>query len=275
MINNNSDLTKRFVNEGALKDCPVIDFHAHMHSGSAGYMPAAEPEQMIHAMDEAGVTLTIFASHWALDIPARADTDLEVARRYQNRFRCYRVAHPRHDPRQSLAMMDANPEHYVGFKFHPDSHQTAMSSPVYAPFWAYANSRKLFCLSHTWGGSEYDGIEEAKKILERYPDLILFAGHSFSGDWERACELANEFPNMYLELTAVMDDRGVLEMFCERVGSQRILFGCDLPWFSYWYYIGAICAADIGDEDRLNILYRNGEKLLSRYAWYNNMKSRL
>jgi hypothetical protein len=271
-VNQKSALARRFIDEGPLKDCPIIDFHAHMHPFNAGFMPAAEPEQMIHAMDKAGVALTVFASHLALDIPACADTGLDIAKKYPSRFKCYRVAHPQHDAKQSLTMMDGNPEHYIGFKLHPDGHKTPMSSPVYAPYWEYANNRGLPCLCHTWGGSPYNGIDEAEKILKKYSNLILLAGHAFSGEWGQACELANAYPNMYLELCAVMDDRGVLEMFCERVGSERILFGLDLPWFSYWYYIGAVCAADITDEDRLNIFYKNGAKLLSRYEWFGGIK---
>ena len=61
-----------------------------------------------------------------------------------------------------------------------------------------------------------------------------------------------------------MDDRGVLERFVGELGSERILFGTDLPWFSTFYYIGAILDADITDDDRRNIFYRNGKKLLAR-----------
>ena len=45
-------------------------------------------------------------------------------------------------------------------------------------------------------------------------------------------------------------------------GSEKIVFGTDLPWFSTFYYVGAILEADITDEDRRNIFYRNGRRLL-------------
>lgn len=269
MINANSDLTRRFITEGALPDCPIIDFHAHMRTSSVGYLPAAEPERMLAAMDDCHVALALFSSHWALESPYHTDDDLEVVRNHPDRFRCYRVARPQNESvKHDLEMMELYADFHIGIKFHPDWHKTPMSDKAYAPYWAYADAHKLLCLSHTWGGSAYDGPNEAQKILERYPNLTFIAGHSFHGEWERACELAQAYPNLYLELTAVMDDRGALELFCERVGSERILFGCDMPWFSYWYYIGAICSADIDDRDRRNILYRNGMKLLSRYDWF-------
>ncbi len=45
-------------------------------------------------------------------------------------------------------------------------------------------------------------------------------------------------------------------------GSTRIVFGADAPWFNHHYYIGSLLGADITDEDRRNICYRNAERLL-------------
>ena len=42
----------------------------------------------------------------------------------------------------------------------------------------------------------------------------------------------------------------------------------DLPWFSYHHGIGAVLSAEMTDDDRRNILYRNGKKLLSRFKWF-------
>jgi predicted TIM-barrel fold metal-dependent hydrolase len=77
-------------------------------------------------------------------------------------------------------------------------------------------------------------------------------------------ELGSECPNLYYELTAVTDDYGAIELICEKVGSERVLFGTDLPWFDTHHGIGAVLSAEIDDEDRHNILHRNGEKLLRR-----------
>jgi predicted TIM-barrel fold metal-dependent hydrolase len=75
-------------------------------------------------------------------------------------------------------------------------------------------------------------------------------------------DLARDFPNVYLELTAVMDDRGVLEKFAEEAGSERMFFGTDLPWFDPHHAMGCLLSADITDEDRHNICHRNAERLL-------------
>jgi predicted TIM-barrel fold metal-dependent hydrolase len=82
--------------------------------------------------------------------------------------------------------------------------------------------------------------------------------------------LADEFPNFYYELTAVLDDRGPLDFFLEKArgGSRQVLFGTDLPWFSLHHGIGSVLSADMSDDDRRNIFYRNGVRLLSRFKWF-------
>jgi len=84
--------------------------------------------------------------------------------------------------------------------------------------------------------------------------------------------MAKDYPQLYLDLCAVMDDRGVLELFVERAGSEKVLFGTDLPWFDPHYYIGAILSADISDEERRDIFYRNGAKILSKFDWFGRIR---
>jgi predicted TIM-barrel fold metal-dependent hydrolase len=78
-------------------------------------------------------------------------------------------------------------------------------------------------------------------------------------------QLAQDFANIYLELTAVFDDRGVLEKLVCEAGSDRLLFGTDLPWFDPHHAIGVLLSADISDDDRHNICHRNAERLLARF----------
>jgi len=102
-------------------------------------------------------------------------------------------------------------------------------------------------------------------MAERYSHVKLLLGHSCHPDWDAAVRLAQDFPNVYLELTAVFDDRGVLEKFVREVGSGRLLFGTDLPWFDPHHAIGVLLSADITDEDRHNICHRNAESLLAPF----------
>ncbi len=269
-INPDSALAQRFWEEGRLADCPLLDFHAHMHECGGLFLPHETPEGMLRTMDAANVALLCFCGHVSMGVPQLGETpDLEAVRRYPDRLRAYHAVVSRYlDPGRDLARVEEHPEVYVGFKFHADWYGVPLSDPRHQPYWEYANAHRLLVLSHTWGQSANDGPAEVEKVLKQYPDLVFIAGHSFHGEWSRGPELVREYPNLYLELTAVLDNRGELDKMVAALGSERILFGTDLPWFSTFHGLGAVLSAEMSDDDRRNILYRNGAKLLSRFNWF-------
>jgi predicted TIM-barrel fold metal-dependent hydrolase len=268
MININSKLAQKFWDKGRLDDCPILDFHAHMFNYIGGYMPSGSPESMLRQMDSSNTILTCFVSHDAL---AGVDKyrDIEIASKYPERFKNYRVVLSTHlDVDKDLKAIDENRDLHVGFKFLSDYYKIPLSDERHKPFFEYADENRLFVLCHTWGGSQFNGPEHAEKVLQKYHNLIFIAGHSFFGEWDKAVSLVKRYPNLYLEFTAVHQVRGALDYFVQQLGSERILFGTDLPWFSYSNGIGAILSAEMSDDDRRNILYRNGQKLLSRFEWF-------
>lgn len=276
MINRDSELAGRFWENSRVPDCPILDFHAHMGPFYGGYLPVDTAEAMVGAMDDAGVALTCFVSHNALYAPATGRSeDLSVALRFPDRLKAYHIvcSHALR-PEEDLQRIRENRAAYVGFKFHPSTYKVPLSAAQHRPYWAFANENRLLVLSHTWGGSQYDGPEEAEKILREYPDLVLLAGHSFHGSWSEAVKLAERYPNLYLELTAVLDDRGALDFLVSHLGSERILFGVDQPWFAYHHGIGAVLSARLTDEDRRNIFYRNGMKVLARFPWFADIRQK-
>lgn len=263
MINFDSKLVKDFFEKGKSDDCPIIDMHAHMFNLAGAHMIESTGEGVIKHMDRSGVKLTLFASHAALFGSHHLFyKDLEVAKRHPEHYRLYYpVTSPTCDAKIDLGAMDKNPE-YVGMKFLCDYYNTALSEEKHQPYYEYANSKKMPVLCHTWGNSPYDGIDEARKVLERNPGLIMLAGHSFFGKWDDAIALAKEHKNLNLELTAVLTQCGIVDKFVEAGLSKQIIFGVDAPWFSYIHGIGSLLYADISDEDVYNILYGNAWNIL-------------
>jgi predicted TIM-barrel fold metal-dependent hydrolase len=267
---NHMSLQEAFYANGKVEDCPVYDLHAHMgpHYGIAFPRPTAEG--MIHAMDRASVKLLVLCHHDTLLAPDIGNAaNVEAVRRYPHRLRAYCGINPNYpgDIKRDLEAFDEYPDVYVGLKMLADYHGFALTDERYRPAWEFAQSRELPVLIHTWGGSNMDGPEIVRLIAERYPDARILMGHSCHGEWDKAIALVRTFPNVYFELCAVLDERGVLERFVAETGSERILFGTDLPWFNHHYYIGSVLGADIGDDDRHNILHRNAEKLLRQSDW--------
>lgn len=252
---------------GRVADCPVIDMHGHMGPHVGSWMPKCEPEDMLRTLDRCGVRMLVFCHHYTLMGTGVFGNrpNIEVVRRYPDRFRAYLGVNfnwPEHVARD-LAAFDDHRDVFVGLKFLAGYHRIPWDAPVCEPAWRFANERRLLVLVHSWGGSPYDGPEQARTIAKRYPNLKLMLGHSLHGAWAEAIAIAGEFPNVYLELTAVLDDRGPVELFCQAGLSHKLLFGTDLPWFDPLQGIGSVLSAEIDDEARHNILHRNAEILLA------------
>ncbi len=260
----NSELAHDFWESGKSASCPIYDMHGHMGTWAAIFFPRGDAEAMIGTMDECGVKMLIFSHHHALQAPNVGNRpSIEAVRRYPDRLRAYCVINPNYPEQAEADIAAYDPNVFVGFKFLADYHKVAITDDRYRPALDYANQRRLLVLMHTWGGSPYDGAAHVRALAERYPEVSFLLGHSCHGDWDAAVALARDFPNVYLELTAIFDDRGALEKFAAEAGSERMLFGTDLPWFDPHQAIGALLSAHLSDDEIHNICHRNAEVLLA------------
>ena len=263
MLNKNSELARAFWETGRLP-CPILDFHAHMDEHAEIYFPFSSAAEMVADMDRNGVRRLLFCGHFALDDPLHGEPyNVRAVKQFPDRLRAYHIIHSRClDPEREIAAVDENPGIYVGFKLLGDYNAFPVSDPVHDPYYAYLEKTGKLLLLHTWGGSPWDGEEQVAKVAERFPGLTIICGHSFFSRQKEGIALTRQYPNVYYELTAIPIVRGYLEDIVEAAGSERVLFGTDLPWFSTMHGVGMVLGADVTDEDRLNIFYRNGEKLL-------------
>lgn len=260
MINQNSLMAGQYIKPEGVSKYKVLDFHAHMGNLVNSYMPYGSAEQMLFLMDQSNVRCTLFSGHHDLTLGNRFIKDeIKICKQYPGRFKLYMTVFSRHcDFKEDIALFEANREHFVGFKIHPSYSGVRPDHPINTPYLEYADKHGLLVLGHTWKGYE----EPYENILRKYKNLKLIGGHCFYDRWDFAARLAVQYENFYPELTAVLVHRGALEEMVSICGSKKILFGCDMPWFSYTYYIGALLSADISDEQREDILWNNGAVLL-------------
>ncbi|OHB53034.1 MAG: hypothetical protein A2Y07_06445 [Planctomycetes bacterium GWF2_50_10] len=275
MIFNSSPLAAEFWQRGYSDDCPIIDFHGHMNEIGCGYLPRCRPENMLKSMDAHNVKMLLFCSHTALMAPALAtEMDKKVVEMYPDRFRAYYALNANTtDIKREFKHFQDNIHIYAGIKMLPDYFKRPINDPTYERFYDLCNDQKLLFLCHTWDNppSIYNGPTQAEEFLKKYPAVTFIAGHSFHPNWKQACRLCNTYPNLYLELTAVLDERGPLEQLLASCGSQKLLFGTDLPWFNSLHGIGTILSTNMSDDDRKNIFFRNGNRILSKYLWFKDL----
>ena len=264
-MKNPSELCAAFVRAGKVADCPIIDTHGHFGPFQGIYFPTRTAEDMVATLDRCGVRCIISSAHSAVVDPKRGNPEMaEACRKFPDRLKAYMAINPHYpdQAKQDVETFDSRPE-FVGFKFLADYYRYPITGDAFQPVYEFANARSIPILMHTWGHSQFDGPALVRKVAERYGNIPILMGHSGYGEWDAAIAVARDCPNVYLELTAAYAVNGVIEKMVEGAGSEKILFGTDLPWFDPHYAIGCICFAHITDEDRRNIFYRNAERIFS------------
>ena len=264
-MNQLTPLMEEFEREGRGADCSIIDLHAHYGPWNGIYFPHALAEGMLKSMDRAGVRTAVCSSHSALLDPPRGNEEMAaVVRAHPGRFLAYWAVSPHYVENlpAELEALASRPE-FVGVKLHPSMHNYPLDGENYAPVFAWAEATGRPILSHTWGRDPNCGPANVRAVAERYPRATLLVGHSCSGQFSEAMALAREFPHLYLDLCGIAEHGGLIEKLVAEVGSEKITFGTDLPWFDPHYPIACLLwSHGLTDDNRHNILHRNAERLL-------------
>ena len=259
-----SPIAREYLETGRCVTCPVIDLHAHYGHYQGIFMPNHDPAQMIATMDRCGVEAIVSSGHTALADMVRGNAEIAaVSERHKGRWYAYLTYNPNYpdEGREEIERYESRST-YVGIKLHPSGHSYPITGDRFKPVLEFAASRRLIVLTHTWGKSAYDRPELLAQVAERYPQIDFLAGHSGHGEFDKCMEVAREYANVYLELTAVYAVRGVIEQMVETTGAHKIVFGCDLPWFDPHYAIGCVAMAHISENARRAILRENALRLL-------------
>jgi uncharacterized protein len=268
-MKNPSALAQEFIETGYLKSVRIIDMHTHMGGFYGSSMPNASADKMLDTMERLNIEFIVSAPHSALFDPTAGNSEIEkVMQQYPGRIYGYYSYNPNY--REDICEIDTKikSNDYIGFKLLPDYHKYPLDGKYYEDVFEYAENKCLPILTHTWGmamyGDCYSSIDRIKNVVKRYKNIKLIMGHSIQGQCDDAIDIANNYKNTYLELTDTYRLNGVLEKMVAKCGSDRILFGTDLPWYDPAYCLGCILYAKIHDKDKINILYKNAKILTEK-----------
>lgn len=250
-----------------LDDVYVCDAHAHM-GPYFNFLVREDgsPEAMVGIMDRLGIDVSIVSPHIAITCDYREGNRhaYEAAEQFPGRIVPFVVVNPNYPTAEIEAEIAHRHERgrIVGFKFHSSLHGATCLHDGYTPAYEYADEYSIPILSHAWNG---EGGQErvVERLSERYPSIRFVNAHSSSG-WERidgACDLAESFDCVWLDLTGSRLVHGGLERMVERVGAARILWGTDNPFIDPRPGLGRVLCAELSDEDKRRILGLNAKKL--------------
>ena len=258
-------LAKAFWSQESVPECPIYDMHCHMGENNAITFPLAGIDRMVAHMERINAKI-VFCHHWALFTPDFTNEECyEIARQYAERMRIYIAINPHYPEliQHDIEMYDKWRDLAIGFKILPDYHLVQACDKRYTPILERANADGSFVLFHTWGGSNFNGPDQLRQVVEKYPNARFIIGHCFNNMFDDAIRLCNDHPDhVFLELTSIPGRSGAIEKLVQGAGSNHILFGTDMPWFDYYQAVGGIVGAKISEDDMHNILHRNAQRIL-------------
>lgn len=121
-------------------------------------------------------------------------------------------------------------------------------------------------LHHAWyvtgGGQEFSSEPHDIAVLAgRYPDVRIIMAH-LSGCGMRGVQDIAACENVWVDTSGGQPVAGMVEYAVRELGSDRILYGSDVPIRDFSAQLGRIFGADIRRTDREKILWKNAAALL-------------
>ena len=180
-------------------------------------------------------------------------------------IRFWAVLHPgiRETYKQVESLL-AHP-HCKGIKIHPTEHAYEIRDYGDKIF-EFAASHKTIIMTHS--GCPGSFPEDFIPFTDRYPDVPLILAHlgnSVDGKLSRqifALKRANN-DNVYIDTSSAKSiNSGLIEWAVSQIGAQRLLFGTDTPIYFVASQKARIEHAEIDEEAKQAILFKNAAQLL-------------
>ncbi|MDR1093362.1 MAG: amidohydrolase family protein [Clostridiales bacterium] len=265
---NKSAYLAEFLRYGRLKNIKIIDAHTHMGSVYGCRLPVSDAEACMKLLDEENIESIWCSAHadlFHIDGDRINGETKALVRKYPARVKGYYAFNPNRKEAYLRGIGEAaENKGFVGLKFLPNYHNSALDGEGYAEALDFADKRGLLVLCHTWGDKPHNSVKEAVGVLKRHKNLVFILGHSAPGDLDGAIAAARAHENAYLDLCDIHRHAGTVEKMVRGVGAERVLFGTDMPWYDPNYCIGSVLGARITDADREKIFYKNAIGILKR-----------
>ena len=276
-----------------ITEIKAIDFHSHFgpygrmpegvkpiiatHGNDAFAWPISDYsgtlEHLVKNMDLANISISINSCNYAFYPRGYNDSYkanqilLEQLNESDPGVLMWAVIDPR-DPETFAQSADLlqHPK-CMGIKIHPEEHLYPIKEEREKIF-AFAAEHNAMIITHSGEGNSLP--EDFSVFANRYPEVTVLVSHmgcGYDGNMDhhiKAIEMSKH-GNLYTDTSsASIITTCFLEYAVNRIGSDHILFGTDSSCYFAPSMRARVDCADIADEDKMNILVRNGLQALSR-----------
>lgn len=257
----------------------ICDIHVHLcPEGAVGRLPKLDipayeqvrentAEDYLALADKKGVSKAVIFPHVYPELPYECTTPyiLSVSKKYPDHF----IPFLRID--ENVDKINLLSTQIMGIKEH--FLLTGKDIDSFLPHYETMQSKQLFLISHPSTSSR---IERMRKIASNFPHLNIILAHCgrvFNQPRDIiATEVAQElkpYNNIYFDTSTVRDSDSLTKLIT-KVGSNRVLFGSDMPFGDseisddYASEIRTIMKCSIASDEKQNILFKNFRELIDK-----------
>lgn len=244
----------------------IIDAHAHLWAGNYEQNKA----EMIRACEQYGIS-KVYVSGLRSAYPNGdeiAELNSEVAkaiREYPDHFGGYCYINPRHENALDVLKKGIEEQGMEGVKLWI---ATYCDDPLVFPIIEKCIDFNFPILIHAFR-KEVDQLPNESlaphvaNLANRYPEAKILMAH-LGGNAYYGIKPIVENKNVWVDISGSIFRRDELDYTVDLIGSNRVIFGSDMPGASYIANVGQVEEADLTDSQREDIYYNNAVKFFDR-----------
>ena len=240
----------------------IIDGHVHIGT-SVFFQMQADADFLVRLADKVGLDRMLVTELNALFYDMSEGNDALAAKiaRHPDRMIGYvSIPTPRLGQRAVDEVRRCREKYdFRGMKIysHPEA---SIAEPQTYPLLEAAAEFGMVVLAHTTP-------DECDHLMAAVPQARLvmahMGGHPYAfGDWHRAVAVAKKHKNLLLDTASSQIDNGMIEYAVAELGSEKILFGSDMPLLDPFTQLAKVRGAQISETDKAKILGGNLAALL-------------
>ncbi len=144
-----------------------------------------------------------------------------------------------------------------------------VSNPATAPVFEIAGELGIPVLAHSVstdhvGDREHQSDpEDVAFVAERFPEVTIIMAH-LTGAGVRGVQAIESHDNVMVDTSGMQPDTGIVEYAVARLGAERVIFGSDMCGRDLPVQIAQVLAADIDDDAKEKVFFRNTASLIER-----------
>ena len=239
----------------------IIDAHGHIGLFNSWPLVKGRPKNVVNILRNEGIDYVLVSSAKAIayDCPSGNAEVLEAAAKYKEIIPLLCINPQR--PEEAFAELSTRQARgFVGVKLHPSHHAYSLTSPAARAVLELCEESQVPVLTHSAEDDPGCGPQAIATVAERHPDLLLIVGHACLFSSREVVDVAEEHPNLYLELS-VNYEAAKLEDTIERLGCERLLFGSDVPLHNPSVMVQRVRVIGLPKEEDNKILCENARRL--------------